>query len=118
MQNVSTTQPPSPTVQTRLLEKPEEEKQPSASLQGANPEEKPRDDRVAKIDQLQRLFEKANGGDNLRLSIDFDEQANRFIYRGLDPSTGEVVREYPPEELRASLGRLREIAGLSVDKSL
>ena len=50
-----------------------------------------------------------------RLSIEFNEEANRFIYRAIDKETGEVVTEFPPEEVIRQIARFREIAGLVLD---
>jgi len=53
-----------------------------------------------------------------RLSIDFDKQAGRYIYRLVDPATREVLREIPSEEALRRIRSMREAAGLKVDKQL
>ena len=56
-----------------------------------------------------------------RLSIAFDQASNRFVYRGIDSETGEVVNQLPPEEALRRFAYLRELAsqrsGRDVDTS-
>jgi flagellar protein FlaG len=52
------------------------------------------------------------------LSISFEKSIGRFVYRGVDRETGEVVREYPQEEVIERIAHLREIAGIAIDRSL
>ena len=56
--------------------------------------------------------------ENVRLSISFDKAVGRFIYRGIDRETGEVVSEYPPEEILDRIAAMREYAGVIVDRKL
>ena len=53
-----------------------------------------------------------------RLSIDFDKQASRYIYRLVDPVTREVLREIPSEEVLKRIRGLRQTTGLKVDEQL
>ena len=53
-----------------------------------------------------------------RLTIDYDKEASRYIYRLVDPVTREVFREIPSEEALKRIRYLRETAGLKVDKQL
>ena len=82
------------------------------------PDEQPDDRRVGKIEQLREAAEDVATRDGVRLSISYDEPAGRFVCQGLDPDTGEVVRQYPPEELLNRAARLREIRGVAVDRDL
>lgn len=54
---------------------------------------------------------------NGRLSIDQDKDTGDFIYRLVDKETGEVINQWPREEVlrRARLARA-QIEGLIVDK--
>ncbi len=94
------------------------ETRPEAKAAGAVPEARPVDHRVGKIEQLRRAAEEAVSRDNVRLSIIYDEPTERFVYRGLDPDTGEVVRQYPTDELLERAARLRELRGITIDRSL
>ena len=72
----------------------------------------------SKLNELQQLTEQAFASDDLRLSISFEKSIGRFVYRGVDRETGEVVREYPPEEVIERIAHLREIAGIAVDRKM
>jgi|TARA_B100002003_G_scaffold233239_1_gene245888 flagellar protein FlaG len=72
----------------------------------------------SKLNELQQLTEQAFVADDLRLSISFEKSIGRFVYRGIDRKTGEVVREYPQEEVVKRIAHLREIAGIAIDRSL
>ena len=71
---------------------------------------------AADRDQPQNVQPRVLPG-NTRLSISFDDSTNRFIYRGIDAETGEVVNQFPPEELVKRFAFLRELANPSVDEN-
>ncbi len=91
---------------------------PSQSIEGSVAEERPSDQRVGKLEQLQRVADEAFSDSKARLSISYDEPTGRFIYKELDPDTGEVVREYPPQEILKRIAKVRELTGVSVDRKL
>jgi uncharacterized FlaG/YvyC family protein len=80
--------------------------------------QRPDDVANAKFDELRKLTEQAFATDDLRLSISFEKSIGRFVYRGVDRETGEVVREYPQEEVIKQIAHLREIAGITIDRRL
>ena len=47
-----------------------------------------------------------------RLTITKDETANTFVYRSISAETGEVVWQYPVEQVLRMAHRLRELEGL------
>jgi uncharacterized FlaG/YvyC family protein len=47
-----------------------------------------------------------------RLTITRDEDANTFVYRSINAETGEVVWQYPVEQVLRMAHRLRELEGL------
>jgi len=52
-----------------------------------------------------------------RLSIDYDQEASRYIYRLVDPVTREVLREIPSEDVLKRIRGLRQTTvGLKVDE--
>jgi flagellar protein FlaG len=91
---------------------------PSQSIEGAVAEERPNDQRVGKLEQLQKVVDEAFADTNAKLSISYDEPSGRFIYKELDPETGEVVREYPPQEVLERIARIRQMTGVSLDRDL
>jgi len=52
---------------------------------------------------------------NTKLRIDKDESTGRFVYKGVNPDTGEVVRQFPAEDVLAVIRSYRNVAGLVVD---
>ena len=50
------------------------------------------------------------------LSFHFDKELNRVVVKVIDPVTGEVVREIPPESVIAALKQLRRAPGSLVDQ--
>ena len=52
---------------------------------------------------------------NTRLVIEEDGQTGRFIYQSFDKETGQLVSQFPPEDLMNFLRVHRETVGLVVD---
>ena len=52
---------------------------------------------------------------NSKLQIEQDRDTGAFIYRSVDPETGEVLRQWPPEQLLKLRESLTEIEGLLFD---
>jgi flagellar protein FlaG len=51
-----------------------------------------------------------------KLQIEQDEETGAFIYRSVDPETGEVLRQWPSEDILKLRASLRDMEGLLVDK--
>lgn len=76
--------------------------------------------RVSQENQAQKLAESRDAvaraiGANTRLSIERSSQSDIFIYRAIDNTTGEIVREWPPQQF-AEFVRDQQL-GLSGDIS-
>lgn len=57
-----------------------------------------------------------NGEDvTTSLKISQDDDTGRFVYKSVDVKTGEVVRQFPPEEILNFISRFRDAAGLIID---
>lgn len=72
------------------------------------------------LDRVSSLLEDFVPGDfgsqaETSLQISQDEETGRFVYRSVDVETGEVVRQFPPEEVLNFITRFREAAGLLID---
>ena len=50
------------------------------------------------------------------LSFRFEKELNRVVVKVIDPETGEVVREVPPESVIESMKQLRKSGGRLVDE--
>jgi len=55
---------------------------------------------------------------NTRLSIQHDDATDRYVFRSIDPQTGDVLMQYPTKEMLSQIARVREITGLTVDKGV
>lgn len=55
---------------------------------------------------------------HLKLRVRLDEPSGRYVYQSVDPESGEVMRQFPPDEALRAIARLHNIAGLTVDKKL
>ncbi len=56
--------------------------------------------------------------ENTRLSIVRDETTGRYVFKSVDQNTGEVIQQYPTEQMLTQIARLRQIVGLTVDKDV
>jgi uncharacterized FlaG/YvyC family protein len=50
------------------------------------------------------------------LSFRYEKELNRVVVKVIDPETGELVREVPPESVIEALKQLRATAGRLVDE--
>lgn len=57
------------------------------------------------------------GGEKAATSLEIsqDSETGRFVYKRIDVETGEVVQQFPPEEVLNFITRFREAAGLLID---
>mgnify|MGYP000339031788 CR=1 FL=1 len=55
---------------------------------------------------------------NTKLSIDVDDESGLFVYKGVDKSSGEVVSQFPTEEVLALISYYRETEGIVVDEEV
>lgn len=56
-----------------------------------------------------------------KLRINLDEGAGRFVYQGIDTNTGDVVTQFPADEVLKYLSYIREregLEGIVVDKEV
>lgn len=53
-----------------------------------------------------------------RLQIDRHEDSGMFVYKTVDPATGEVLRQYPTDEMLRYISYHRKSEGLVVDDSV
>jgi hypothetical protein len=93
-----------------------EERPLSAAAAAAPAAQPPADGRIARIERLELAAGEAFADARGKLSIRYDEPTGRFVYRELDPQTGEVLREFPPEEVLERLARLKSFAGANLDR--
>lgn len=70
---------------------------------------------VKAAEVLEDLIPEIEQTPNTRLRIDRDEETGRFIYYNVDNDSGEVVRQFPPENILEFLSSFRDVEGLVLD---
>lgn len=55
---------------------------------------------------------------NTRLRIDKDDETGRFVYYSVDDESGEVIRQFPPENILKFLSYYRGLEGLLLDDTV
>jgi uncharacterized FlaG/YvyC family protein len=55
---------------------------------------------------------------NSKLTIEQDKISGTFIYRSVDPDTGEISTIWPPEKLLELRDFLKEMEGVLLDKTV
>lgn len=70
------------------------------------------------ISQAEAILNKALSlkSANTKLSIDVDDDSGLFVYKGVDKQSGEVVSQFPAEEILALIAYYRESEGLVIDE--
>jgi hypothetical protein len=68
-------------------------------------------DTAGEVAMIERLRNSVDAASRSKLLIDRDEEAGRFIYRMLDPETGETMRQWPPERYLELVAYLRDQRG-------
>ncbi|MFQ5348742.1 MAG: flagellar protein FlaG [Rhodothalassiaceae bacterium] len=53
--------------------------------------------------------------DGRRLRVFKDDDSGRFVYQSVNSRTGEVVRQFPPEEILKLVAQLRDVTGIVLD---
>ena len=76
------------------------------------------DQRVLVLQEAVEKLIKKSLPTNSKLQIEHDKSTGTYIYRAIDPDTGEVISQYPPEELVKLREYLAEMAGMLVDKKI
>lgn len=55
---------------------------------------------------------------NVRLRVEYDKEAEKFVYLGVNIDSGEVVVQYPQDEVLRRLQANRSYTGLALDKQV
>jgi len=66
---------------------------------------------------VEKLIKKSLPG-NSKLQIERDKSTGTFIYRTVDADTGQVIRQWPPEQLLELRQHLKELEGMLLDKTV
>ena len=63
---------------------------------------------------VEKLIKKTLPG-NTKLQVEKDKELGTFIYRSINPDTGEVIRQWPPESLLEMREYLKQMEGVLLD---
>lgn len=55
---------------------------------------------------------------NASLEIDVLDEGGGFVYKAVDPETGEVLKQFPAEEVLKRLERMSRLKGLAVNDTI
>ena len=90
---------------------------PAPPAPGAvNPESNlPPDQRIEEMRAAMDKLIRKGLPSNSKLQIDQDKETGTFIYRSINPDTGEVIKQWPPESLLKLREHIREMEGMLVD---
>jgi uncharacterized FlaG/YvyC family protein len=74
------------------------------------------DKRLLRLQEAMYKLIKQRLPSDSKLQIEQDKETGTFIYRSVDPETGEVLMQWPSEEILKLRESLRDMEGLLVDK--
>jgi uncharacterized FlaG/YvyC family protein len=66
--------------------------------------------RDPEIDRAARTFQDYLNSAPSEMNFSYDVEAGRSIFRPVNPVTGEVLRQFPPDEFLARVNRLRDVS--------
>jgi len=72
--------------------------------------------RLAALGDLHEEIMKQSGVDDGHLRIREDEISGRTIYETVDNESGEVLKQFPAEEILRSVRYLKMVSGMMVDR--
>jgi uncharacterized FlaG/YvyC family protein len=73
------------------------------------------DQRIQEVQAAVEKLIKKSLPSNSKLQVEKNKELGTFIYRSINPDTGEVIRQWPPEQLLEMREYLKEMEGLLVD---
>ncbi len=116
IQNAASTSPVSPVVQAQgemLRQAPG----PAQSARAAvAPPDSPPPEAVEALERTLRSLTPKLMNTATRLSIDKDAATGTFVYRAIDRETGDVIHQYPGEDMLAVIRFMRDFEGMLVDQ--
>jgi uncharacterized FlaG/YvyC family protein len=77
----------------------------------AQSEDTAKEDERAVVERIEAMRADINANSRSRLQIDREGDAGRFVYRILDPDTGETMRQWPPKKYLELVAYLRDQQG-------
>jgi uncharacterized FlaG/YvyC family protein len=96
--------------------------QVAAEVAGAENQKRVLEPNATRVSAQERVDVAANDNpapkaDNVSLSIMRNDEVNRYVYRGLNRSSQEVVRQWPTEEALRQMTVFRDMVGKVMDET-
>lgn len=115
IQGLSSVLPLSPKAQTQAELHRTQARPPESALPRTFASEGPPSSAVAALERALRALTPELMNSATRLSIEKDKGSGTFIYRAVDRDTGDVVHQWPGEDMLEMMRFLREYDGMLVD---
>lgn len=92
---------------------------PQAEVAEVVRQQEPDDSRVAAVEVAKQVANNVSAKIDIdsQLSIQHNDEVQRYVYRGMNPSTHEVERQWPTEEALRQMTVFREMMGRVLDES-
>jgi len=99
----------------KVQEKPQKKTQGGKVPQNTDDNNKAKVSEKAVSDAVEKV-NKALEGTNRRMEYSVHKRTNEIIVKVIDETTGEIIREVPPEKILDMVANMLEMAGLIVDE--
>lgn len=76
------------------------------------------DHRIVALEAAVEKLVKKNLPSNSKVQITHDKSTGTFVYRSVDAKTGEVIRQWPSDEILRLRESVRELEGMLLDTSV
>ena len=70
------------------------------------------------LEKMAQQLQEFMGEMNRSLQFQVDEDSGRDVIKVLDKATGDVIKQYPSEEVLSLVSKLSETAGLLIDQTI
>jgi len=101
--------------QTEVLN---QQKLQQSQYKNNNQDEKAQPLEREQLEQMAQQLQDFMGEMNRSLQFKVDEDSGRDVIKVLDKETGEVIKQYPSEEVLSLVSKLSETAGLLIDQTV
>jgi len=91
----------------------------AANVEGVSRQQEPDATRVSAAELVKKPANDVvtSHASDANLSIQRNDEVNRYVYRGVNPSTHEIQRQWPTEEALRQMTVFREMMGRVFDES-
>jgi len=72
----------------------------------------------AQLEQVAQQLQDFMGEMNRSLQFQVDEDSGRDVIKVIDKSSGELIKQYPSEEVLSLVAKLSETAGILIDQTV